>query len=269
MNKIYLPQLIAEGIYNSDIAVPNKKISKNRKTTMFEIELPIENTGTSYIDTQKRKISKDTLICSRPNQLRHSEFPYKCYFVHVIIEKGLLFDLLINLPNFITTKKRDYYKKIFKQISKYNQTGIESDYVRVQSLLLELIFSLNKENLNQRSIKHFNDTGIDIIEMTLNYISENLQQDLSLEILSKYVSLSPIYFHNLFKSATGKTLHDYVEEQRIRKSIYLLESTNLTLTQIAYECGFNSQPYFSYVFKRRMKTTPRDYVKKYFELYEK
>lgn len=80
--------------------------------------------------------------------------------------------------------------------------------------------------------------------------------------------LSPIHFHNCFKSAVGKTLHEYVEEQRIKVAVNLLLTTDLTLTQIAFQCGFSSQSYFSYVFKRKMQTTPRKYVEQLNNLYE-
>ena len=46
-----LPKLVAAGIYDSRIAAKNVAISKNRKTTMFEIEIPIESGGFSYINS--------------------------------------------------------------------------------------------------------------------------------------------------------------------------------------------------------------------------
>ena len=58
------------------------------------------------------------------------------------------------------------------------------------------------------------------------------------------------------------TLREFVEEQRIQKSMHLLVSTDLTLSEIAYECGFSSQAYFSYVFKQKMTLTPREYASK-------
>ena len=79
--------------------------------------------------------------------------------------------------------------------------------------------------------------------------------------------MAPQYDY-LCKTRTGKTLRDYVEEQRIKKSINMLLTTNFSLTQIAYECGFSSQSYFSYVFKRRMKVTPREYTKEIHSKYE-
>ena len=82
------------------------------------------------------------------------------------------------------------------------------------------------------------------------------------------MSFSPIHFHNTFKRTVGKTLRDYIEEQRIKKATDLLLTTNYSFTQIAYECGFSSQSYFSYVFKRRMNLAPREYAKKMHRRYE-
>ena len=43
----------------------------------------------------------------------------------------------------------------------------------------------------------------------------------------------------------------------------------MTLTEIAYECGFSSQSYFSYAFKRHTGMTPRAYAKKPVEVYDR
>ena len=68
--------------------------------------------------------------------------------------------------------------------------------------------------------------------------------------------------------AVGKTLHEFVEEQRLKEAVNLLVASNMTLAEIAYSCGFSSQSYFSFAFKRKMKTTPRKYTAKLNEMYE-
>ena len=95
-----------------------------------------------------------------------------------------------------------------------------------------------------------------------------MTEDLTLETLSAKFNLCPTHYHNIFKYNTGVTLREYVENQRIKKATNLLISTNLSLAQIAYECGFSSQSYFSFVFKRKFNTTPRKYAEKINILYE-
>ena len=69
---IILLGIVAAGIYNSRIAVRDKAITKNRKTTMLEIETPIGKGGISYINSEERHIVPDIVICSKPGQIRHT-----------------------------------------------------------------------------------------------------------------------------------------------------------------------------------------------------
>ena len=262
-----LPEIVTVGIYDSNIARKNTVISKNRKTSMFEIELPIEEGGISYIDSDSKQISPNMIICVKPGQVRHTRFPFKCYYVHMIIHSGTLYDTLINTPDFFETDKSETYKRIFTKLIKHYNVLANNEEIILQSLILELIYTINKDSTKRIKNSNSNNNYL-IIEKSLKYIKEHLTEDLSLGSVAEKMSISPIYFHNTFKTSTGKTLRDYVEEQRIKKAINLITTTNYNLTQIAYECGFSSQSYFSYVFKRKMNVTPRDYVKDIYNKYE-
>ena len=261
MKKIVLPQIVAIGIYNAQIAIKNRTISKNRKTTMFELELPIGNGGTSYIDDESHPINENTVICVKPGQIRHTRLPFKCYYIHMIVNEGDLSDILTALPNYIDFSDTDQIKEIFISLCEHHNTGISNDDILLQSLILKLIYILseNSASIIKSTPKSNNHKTI---EWTLEYINNNLSADLTLERLASAANFNAIYFHKLFKASTGKTLHEYVEDQRIKKSINLLISTNMTLAQIAYECGFSSQSYFSYAFKKKIGSAPREYAKK-------
>lgn len=267
MEKIILPEIVSIGIYNSNTAVKNQKITKNRKTTMFEIELPIEDGGISFINSESSPIVTNMIICAKKGQIRHTLLPYKCYYIHMIIPEGKLYNILTNVPNFIPIQKPDCYLEIFRELCKYYDSALETDEIKLQSIVLELICNLHRDSekiLKADKIKKNNEA---IINETIKYIKENLTSDLSLGKLSNLVHLSQNYFHKCFKQSTGKTLRDYVEEQRIKKAVHLLVTSDLSLAEIAFECGFSSQSYFNYVFKRRMKKTPRKYAEEINERY--
>lgn len=259
--EIILPQIVAIGIYNAQIANKNRTISKNRKTTMFELELPIGCGGMSYIDDEAHPINENTVICAKPGQIRHTRFPFKCYYIHMIVHDGHLGNVLSSLPNYIEVLDTTQIKEIFISLSEHSNTGIENDNILLQSLILKLIYLLSESSTAvMRSAPKNNNHKV--IEKTLEYIHNNLSADLTLERLASAANFNAIYFHKLFKASTGKTLREYVEDQRIKKSINLLISTDMTLTKIAYECGFSSQSYFSYAFKKKIGSTPREYAKK-------
>ncbi len=267
MKEIVLPEIVAVGIYHSKIAAKNKTITKNRKTTMFEIEIPVEKGGVSYIDYEQMPISPNMVICAKPGQIRHTKLPFKCYYLHVILKEGTLYDILMNTPNYILTNRFSVYQKIFRELCAYSNTFSETDTVMLHSLILQLIYTMNRDAKRLPFGKKREKRSEEMVEKALLYIGKNLSSDLSLKTVAEQVSFSPTYFHNAFKLATTKTLREYVEEQRIKASIELLTTTDLTLAEIAYRCGFSSQAYFSCVFKRKMQITPREYAREYYQRY--
>ena len=269
MKSIILPDIIATGIYNAQIAYKNKALTPNRKTTMFEIELPIGRGGASTINDKAHQISEDLVICAKPGELRHTKLPFKCYYVHLIVNEGQLYDMLSSLPDFIELEDTKEIRDIFVSICERGNTHTTEEEVLIQSLILKLIYTLHRSVAATKNDYRPKPNNRLVIEQTVAYIKDHISEELSLTALSGIISFSPIYFHKLFKTATGKTLHEYIEEQRIKRAIELLISTGKTLTEIAYECGFSSQSYFSYAFKRRMNCTPREYVKKVQEGYER
>lgn len=262
-----LPEIVAAGIFDSQIVAKNVSVSKKRDTSLFEIELPLEKGGISYIDSGARAIVPGVIICAKPGQLRHTKFPYKCYYVHMIVREGVLHDVLMGAPDYLETDKYAVYENLFSRLSHHYHALSESEEILLQSLVLELIYTIGKDAARQHITRNGANHAL-LIENTVRYIKEHLTENLSLDQVAKEMSLSPVYFHNTFKAAVGKTLRDYVEEQRIKKAINLLRTTDYSLTKIAYECGFSSQSYFSYVFKRRMKRSPRAYVQDIYNKYE-
>ena len=104
MDCMVLPQIIAAGVYNSNVAARNKRVSQNRRTTMFEIELPIETGGFSYIDDLKEPIRTNMLIIAKPDQIRHTRFPFQCLYIHIIVGEGVLRNILMSIPNYLPVK---------------------------------------------------------------------------------------------------------------------------------------------------------------------
>lgn len=264
---LILPDIVSIGIYNSQIAVKNTSFTKKRKTTMFEIEMPIEKGGISCIDSESMQIVPDMIICAKPGQTRHTRLPYKCYYIHIILKEGMLYDALMNIPVFVTLTNTENYIRIFNRLCKHYDSSLDGNDIIIHSLILELVHTLTNDSNKQLYKQNFPSGNYEAVNSAIGYIKKNLTGDLSLSAVAEYANLSPIHFHNCFKSATGETLHDYVQKQRIKRACNLLITTDSTITAIAYECGFSSQSYFSYAFKRETGLTPREYATKVFQRY--
>lgn len=261
-----LPEIVACGVFDSRVAFKNIETSKSRSVWKFEIELALEDGGVTHIDSNAYPIRQDTVICAKPGQTRYTEFPFRCYYVHILLSEGPMRDAMNEISDSFITGKGETYRSLFVRMIRHYSSFSEDSRLLLQSRLLELIYTLRTDEARQGNTRVA--ARQTLIEETLNYIQDHLTEDLTLERVSKAMSFSPIYFHNTFRASVGKTLREYVEEQRIRKAIHLLLTTNDSLTKIAFECGFSSQSYFSYVFKRRMGITPRAYVRDTYKKYE-
>ncbi len=267
MKNIKLPEIIAVGVFDATTYFAPKKITKNRRTSMFEIEIPLEAGGFSVIDDQKTKIEPNLIICAKPGQVRHTELPFRCYFVHLMADDGFVFDTLNRLPDHFFTSRPEKYIKIFEDMYRFFESGVESDLLMLQSLVMKLVYMIDRETekyIDKGTKKGGRDS---LMEQAIKFIDENFTLKICLENIAAHVSLSPIHFHHRFRNATGKTPHDYVLDKRIKKAENMLVTTNMSVSQIAYECGFSSQAYFTYSFKKHKGMSPREYTKKVYERY--
>ena len=82
------------------------------------------------------------------------------------------------------------------------------------------------------------------------FIDENLESNLSLNIVSEIAFFSPFHFHRVFKFMTGETLNGYVTRRKIEKSASDLLHKKITATEIAHKYGFSDNSSYSRAFKK-------------------
>jgi AraC family transcriptional regulator len=97
----------------------------------------------------------------------------------------------------------------------------------------------------------------------IDYIEQHLGEDLSLEALAAEVSLSPLYFARAFRSAVGKSPHQYIVARRVEHARQLLSGTTLPIADISLASGFSSQSHLSNWFRRIVGVSPAVYRKRH------
>jgi len=93
----------------------------------------------------------------------------------------------------------------------------------------------------------------------IEYIQSHLHKQIVLAELAEYVKKNPSYLSALFKQETGQPISLYIRTKRLEESTLLLSETNMTISQIAYSLSFNTQSYFSAIFKKHFGETPYQY----------
>jgi len=90
-------------------------------------------------------------------------------------------------------------------------------------------------------------------------IRTDCDKQLSLNDLAQEAGLAPRYFCRIFRELTGRTPMDYLNYYRIERASELLCSTDDTIINIAFSCGFHDAAYFSRIFRRYKQMSPREY----------
>jgi len=98
------------------------------------------------------------------------------------------------------------------------------------------------------------------LKRALALIEENYSSPLTLEQLSAAANMSPKYFCRFFQEMTRHTPIEYLNLYRIEHACYQLITTDHSVTEIAFNCGFNDLSYFIKTFKRYKGVTPKRYL---------
>lgn len=117
------------------------------------------------------------------------------------------------------------------------------------------------ENLSINSIQH-NEKNVIMLKKALAYIRANYDTQISLCDIAEAAGISPKYLCTFFKDMTGKTPFEYLNIYRIERAARKLINSDLSITQIAFSCGFNDLSYFIKTFKKVKNVTPKNFRKK-------
>lgn len=123
-------------------------------------------------------------------------------------------------------------------------------------LISETVFSGNDSFLD-------NDHSVAILSKARDYMEEKVSQKINLCQLAGNLGVSYTTFKNIFKDLTGESPIDYLKQLRIRKSKFLLGTTDKSVKAIGVECGFGSSEYFCNCFRHETGFTPLGFREQY------
>jgi len=126
--------------------------------------------------------------------------------------------------------------------------------VKLLSVFAQYLSMMSNQMLVQQ-----NKAEPPVVTRAKEFMQQNHTEDLSLSQVAKAVNTSTFYFCKLFKKVTGINFTDYLSRLRIEKAKNLLLNTNLRISEIAYEVGFQSLTHFNRVFKKLLGQSPTEY----------
>ena len=155
------------------------------------------------------------------------------------------------------------------------QIGFNSEIINIFNRLIETLKLKTEAYLHMRSCLTIQLLGLvyasallkekpqnrrqEIINNIRYKMHENLRSELSLESLAPEQNVSYVWFRKAFKELTGLSPHQYHLTLRLERACDLLKDTSLTISEIAFQSGFDSESHFSRMFKKKYQKSPSSY----------
>lgn len=133
---------------------------------------------------------------------------------------------------------------------------VTPDMFQLKSCLYAICNYVANHEENSISSPVIND---DFVIKTNDYISKNLSFNFTRREIADYLNYEEHYFSNLFTLNFRVNFKTYVNTLRLASACNLLKETDMTITDIAYKCGFNGIRNFNTLFKNHMGKTPTQY----------
>ncbi len=140
----------------------------------------------------------------------------------------------------------------------------ETDYYEfsVYGLLYKLFGALYQENkIQTASASRFHNRKADTMRLLLNWIDVHFREPITLNQLAQIADVNEKYLCHLFKDFTDHTPIDYINHLRVEQALREIQENHLSVTDAAYESGFNDLSYFSRTFKKYKGHSPSFYKK--------
>lgn len=150
-------------------------------------------------------------------------------------------------------------KEIHERIAQVSRLDSMDYFLEIISILHDLANSRNQRLLSTYTANRESFENSDKIKAVYEFVQENYHRKITLAEVSSLVNMSHVSFNRFMKKRTGKTFVEYVNDVRIGyAAIRLLEKDN-SISEIAFNCGFNNIANFNRVFKNLKKCTPSQY----------
>ena len=220
----------------------------------------------------KRIVAKTGDIVLVNKEVLHQGSPFNCEYECIVFHAEFLYSELHDSNGLIKGILDqeyvivDYYphtnselNRIFDSIFDAIRAQQPGYKFRIIAAFYNLFAIIQEQQLYTRNIGSDQMPGnrnIAKLKKILAYIRSNYDKPITLDMIAKTVDMSPKYLGSFFKNMTKITPFEYLNEYRIEKACQKLRNTDMSVTDIAYTCGFSDLSYFIKTFKNRKGVSP-------------
>lgn len=272
----FMPSLLRVGNFTEHRAMKGNAYIEKRHLLDYEIEFYTYSKGGMQLDSEYFEVKKNDICIKRPGQYTRARMPYTCYVIgidpsgsghkvkfHSPYTKGdgmiplYQHRILDSLPSLIRPENPAFYKEVFESIMMEYLNPSDMAAIVLRQLITHLLIALKQEVTGKHlRIQSAYKKPIDV---SMDYMNDHIADKVNLNDLAQLVGMSASYFHQIFKKEMGLTPLAYLQKMRLDLARKLLVMSNISMAEIAIECGFESTTYFATFFKKKVGLTPSAY----------
>ena len=251
-----MPRLVNTGYYQSRNYY-SENMTPRRCVEHFELELVETGTGFSFINGVSYPHLPNRLILAKPGQFRFTVGAFSCWFVRFRCADTEEATLLRALPD-TALAEGDLQKNMIEELGGMRVQSIASHF-SLQAALCALLREATAYFQPDQPVRGDSDPHFPAVIAVKEYLDSHFSEKIRLDRLADQVHLSKNFFRSKFYQLMGLSPQEYLAQVRLAHARRLLRTTAQPLVDIAVSCGYDSQSYFNYVFKRLTGQTPLAY----------
>lgn len=225
----------------------------------------VEGSGWYRLDEKEYKVHRNQffiLPAGKPHTYGADEGnEWTIYWIHF---RGNLADIYAQGAykpqeiNISMTSRISERNNIFEEIFHTLEQGPDVESLRYSSSLLHhYLASMRYLKQYRQAVKK--EKTDNVVDAAIHYMTENIENHISIQDVVKYIGYSASRFATLFKQQTGNTPLNYFNQLKIQHSCKLLKETDMKINQISHKIGIDDSLYFSRLFSKTMGMSPKEY----------
>lgn len=195
-----------------------------------------------------------------PNTIHSISTADRSDILLIIFDSYLVEDYSSRLMNYKPTfpfmRSENQHQDIsycIQNLMKINMLSI--NYTLLKSYLTIILCHL----LDKLELAEMRHDDIDLVQQVLEYIDNHYTETITLDSMATNLNASKFYLSRIFSNKLKTTFNQYLNNRRVQLARHLLISTELSITEISYQAGFDSTRTFYRVFKDQSGVTPKEY----------
>lgn len=202
----------------------------------------------------------------------HQECFFICILLHPVLlcstqymEQKFVLPITTNaaIPYYKFSRNHAWEKQVLDYLLEiYECKDTDTMELKAQSLFGSLWVELYTHLNSEKNISFIQNHHLNSLQHMISFIQNHYKEKIDLAEICHVGNVGKTTCSTIFKKYTNQTPIEYLIDYRLRKSIDLMASTDMTFSEISYETGFSGVSYFTETFRKRFGCSPREYCKK-------